>query len=332
MTGPVIRGIAMITGASGFIGGRLRERLLRQGGDVVALRRPRSPEPTEGRSAVVDYADLGALTELMAQERPSYVFHVAGATKGVSYEDFQRANVMPTENLLAALTRARVTPKRFVLVSSLAAYGPAPAPDQPMREDMPPAPIEHYGKSKLEAERVLERDDAIPYTIIRPGGVYGPGDVDYFELFKQVEKGLTVYFGNRHRWFSAVHVDDVVDAILQAAVSENAIGRGYFICDGHPVSWEQFQQRLIALSGRTKVRELDLPGFLVPLAAVGGELLTTLDKKPRMLNRQKAIMGKQKAWTCTHDAAQRDFGYAPTFDLDAGILQTFEWYRREGWL
>jgi nucleoside-diphosphate-sugar epimerase len=280
---------------------------------------------------VVEYDDVSALTEIMRTERPRFVLHVAGATKGVDYDDFVRANVMPTRNLLAALEAAGVVPSRFVLVSSLAAYGPSKAPDQPMSEDMPAEPIEHYGRSKLEAEAVV-RASRVPWTIIRPGGVYGPGDVDYFELFKQVEKGMTVFFGNRDRWFSAVYVEDLVTAILNAASSEATAGKGYFICDGRPVTWEQFQIRLVELSGRPKVRQIDLPSFLVPLAAVGGELLTSLDKKPRVLNRQKAIMGNQKAWTCTHASANRDFGYAPAFDLDAGIKETFAWYRKEGWL
>ena len=323
-------GIALVTGASGFIGGRLRERLLRLGVDVVALRRRRSPEPTEGRSAVVEYDDVAGLTEVMAAEKPDFVFHVAGNTKGVTIQDFRRANVMPTANLLEALKRAKVTPKRFVHVSSLASYGPT-SPDRPLREEMPREPVEHYGRSKLEAEEVVEKS-GLPYTIIRPGGVYGPGDIDYFEYFKQVERGLTVYFGNRQRWFSAVYVDDLIDGILNAAANEGATNKGYFICDGQPVTWQQFQSKLIELSGKPKVRELDLPEFLVPIAAVGGELLTTIDKKPRLFNRQKAKMGKQSAWICTHEAAKRDFGYSPAFDLKAGILQTFEWYRREGWL
>lgn len=325
-------GVALITGASGFIGGRLRDRLLDLGLDAVSLRRARSPEPSRGRSVVVDYADVDGLTALMQAEKPSFVFHVAGATKGVTYEDFARANVMPTKNLLEALVRAGVTPARFVHLSSLAAYGPAKSPDDPMTEDMPREPVEHYGKSKMEAERAVETQSEIPWTIIRPGGVYGPGDVDYFELFKQVEKGMTIYFGNRDRWFSAVYVDDVIDAVLKASTSDGAKNKGYFICDGKPVTWQQFQTKLIELSGKTKVRQIDLPEFLVPMAALGGELLTSLDRKPRVMNRQKAIMGKQKAWICTHEAANRDFGYAPAFDLDAGIVKTFEWYRREGWL
>jgi nucleoside-diphosphate-sugar epimerase len=330
MASPALRGVALVTGASGFIGGRLRERLLRTGTDVVALRRPRSPEPTEGRSAVVEYGNLERLAEVMAEEKPQYIFHVAGTTKGVTLQDFRLGNVMPTENLLEATKRAGVELKRFVYLSSLTSYGPT-SPDRPLTEDMPRTPIEHYGRSKLEAEEAVEKS-GIAYTIVRPGGVYGPGDVDYFEYFKQVEKGLTVYFGNRQRWFSAVYVDDLIDAMLGVATNDGARDKGYFICDGAPVTWQQFQTKLIELSGKPKVRELDLPEFLVPIAAVGGELLTTIDRKPRLFNRQKAKMGKQQAWICTHEAAKRDFGYAPAFDLKAGILETFEWYRREGWL
>src|SRR5690606_17887485 len=143
--------------------------------------------------------------------------------------------------------------KRFVHVSSLTSYGPSTA-ERPHRESDPRRPIEHYGKSKLEAEQVVEAlGDSIPWTILRPGGVYGPGDVDYFNLFREVEKGRNVFFGNRKRWFSAVYVDDCVRAIVGAATSDAARGRGYFVCDGRPITWETFQNAIVEASGR-KVR------------------------------------------------------------------------------
>ncbi len=319
----------MITGASGFIGRRLRARLESSGIEVIALRRAASPSPSAGRSAVVDYADVQGLTELMRQEQPERIFHVAGATKGVSYEDFQRANVMPTQNLLRALKAAEHTPSRFVLVSSLAAYGPS-SPERPHAESDPRAPVEHYGKSKAEAEEVVETS-GVPYTIIRPGGVYGPGDVDYFELFKSVERGFNVFFGNRDRQFSAVYVDDLIDAILAASQSPNSRDQGYFICDGTPVSWGQFQEVIVKVSER-KVRELNLPEFLVGLAAIGGEMMTKIDKKPRLFNRQKAMMGRQSAWTCTSQKAQSQFDYRPQIPLERGVQLALQWYRQEGWV
>jgi nucleoside-diphosphate-sugar epimerase len=322
---------ALVTGASGFVGGRLRDALCEAGADVCAIRRAGSPEPERGRSVVADYADGEALAKVIADEKPDVVFHVAGATKGVSYDDFARANVMPTVNLLGAVKQSHPGVRRFVMVSSLAAYGPSSA-ERPHVESDEPRPIEHYGKSKLEAEQALAREaDGVPWTIFRPGGVYGPGDGDYFNLFREVHKGRNVFFGNRKRWFSAIYVDDCVRALCGALGTERTVGRGYFLCDGVPITWETFQDTIVRQSGR-KVKSLDLPGFLVPMAAFGGELLSRIDKKPRLFNRQKSIMGEQEAWTCRHDAARDDFGYRPEVTLDDGVRRSIDWYREHRWL
>ncbi len=326
-----IQGTVLITGASGFIGGRLRDALLEAGANVVALRRAGSPEPRRGRSAVVEYADRDGLRRLVEKERPALVFHVAGATKGVTYADFQRANVMPTRNLIEALRDAFPEVRRFVHVSSLASYGPSRR-DAPLREDAPRRPIEFYGESKLEAEQTVEAvGSALPWTILRPAGVYGPGDADYFELFKTVTRGLNVFFGNRDRWFSAVYVDDLVRVALDAAERDATRGKGYFVCDGAPLTWGDFQEHIVRASGR-RVRTLDLPELLVDVAAFGGELLTRLDGKPRLFNRQKALMGAQEAWTCQSDALRADAGYLPTVGVAEGVARTLAWYRAERWL
>lgn len=321
----------LITGASGFVGGRLRDALLDAGADVISLRRPSSPAAGRGRSAEAAYSDAAALTQIVASEKPDVVFHVAGVTKGVTYADFQHGNVLPTQNLLRACQDGHPGLSRFVLVSSLASYGPS-TPERPLVESDPQRPIEHYGESKKEAEDVL-RDAAagLPWTIVRPSGVYGPGDGDYFNLFREAEQGRNVYFGNRDRWFSAVYVDDCVRAVAQAARAAEAVGKGYFVCDGVPITWQRFQEAVVDASGR-RVRTLDLPEFFVPLAAVGGELLTKIDGKPRLFNRQKAMMGAQDAWTCRSDLAREDLGYAPRVDVDEGVRSAFSWYRSEGWL
>jgi nucleoside-diphosphate-sugar epimerase len=326
-----IQGTVFVTGASGFIGGRLRDALLDAGAEVVALRRAGSPPPKRGRSAVVDYADLDALRRLVEKERPAFVFHVAGTTKGVAYDDFARANAMPTRHLVEALRDAHPQVRRFVHVSSLTSYGPSTG-DAPHRESAPRRPIEFYGKSKLEAEQAIEAvGSAVPWTIVRPGGVYGPGDVDYFELFKSVERGVNVFFGNQERWFSALYVDDLVRAALVVAEHPAACGKGYFVSDGRPIKWREFQDLIVKASGR-RVLTVDFPQVLVDLAAMGGELLTRLDGKPRLFNRQKALMGVQEAWTCHDDALRADTGFAPEVDAAEGVARTLAWYRAERWL
>jgi len=330
MTTPELGGTVLITGASGFIGSRLREALLASGTDVVAIRRASSPEPTEGRSVGADYADVEALTAIMAEEKPAYVLHLAGVTKGRTYDDFERGNVMPTRNLLKALQAGHPAVKRFVHLSSLGAYGPS-APGAPLRETDPAKPIEFYGQSKLEAEQVVaEEAGGIPWTILRPAGIYGPGDVDYFNLFRSAMRGWNVYFGNRHHWVSVMYVDDCVRAIIDAARNPNTVGKGYFIAQDEPVSWQQFQEEIVDVIQR-KVRTLDLPASLVSIGAFAGELAMRLDGRPRLLNRQKAKMGAQEAWTCRVDSAKADFGFQAKVGLREGVQRTHDWYTEQGW-
>jgi nucleoside-diphosphate-sugar epimerase len=326
-----ISGKVVVTGASGFIGGQLRDRLRSQGVEVVSLVRPNSPPSQRGRSVGVDYADTAGLRELFRREQPDYVFHVAGATKGVSYADFRAGNVMPTENLMRALREGHPELKRFVHVSSLAAYGPS-NDGKPRRESDPREPVEHYGRSKLEAELAVESfGDSVPWTIIRPSTVYGPAEVDLFTLFRAAKLGVNLFYGNRDKQASAVFVSDLLDALLGAAQAQSARGRGYFICDGLHYTWGEIQGHIATAVGR-RALNVSLPGFLVPAAGAAGELLTAFDKKPRLLNRQKAILDAQQAWLCTHAAAKADFGYAPRVSMAEGTKRAYQWYVANGWL
>jgi len=327
---PKLDGKVLITGASGFIGSRLREELLVAGSDVVAIRRPGSPPAKAGRSVEADYARVADLERIMREEKPDYVLHVAGATKGSSYEDFRLGNVMPTRNLLTALRGEHPDIKRFVLVSSLTAYGPS-ATSAPHREANPRRPIEYYGQSKLEAEQVVEEEVAgVPWTIVRPSGVYGPGDTDHFTLFQSAVLGWNLFYGNRDRYMSCIYLDDCVRGILEAARHEQTVGKGYFLTSDTQLTWDRFQSEIVSVVGRP-VRDLDLPEQLMWVSAFAGEVATRIDKKPRLFNLQKAKLGAQQAWTCVGDAARRDFGFEAEVDLAEGIRLTHEWYLANDW-
>jgi UDP-glucose 4-epimerase len=324
-----IRGRVIVTGTSGFIGSNLRDALLRGGADVISLLRPVSRPSAKGRSVGVAYEDVAGLTRLMAAEQPDYVFHVAGATKGVTYEDFRSANVVPTQNLAEALRQGYPAVKRFVFVSSLTAWGPSNE-GPPVRETDEPRPVEHYGRSKLEAERVLAKI-AIPWTTIRPPTVYGPAEVDMFTLFKAAKNGINLYFGNREKKMSAIYVDDLLDAMVNAAQAEHTIGKAYFVSDGVDYNWDQVQRQIVTTVGR-RTLHVNLPSFVVGMAGLAGELLTAVDRKPRLLNRQKATMDAQTAWLCSNEAARREFGFTPRVQLAEGIKRAYAWYVENGWL
>jgi nucleoside-diphosphate-sugar epimerase len=101
--------------------------------------------------------------------------------------------------------------------------------------------------------------------------------------------------------------------------------------DGQPVTWEEYQARILAATGKPALT-LNFPSMVLDIAAAGGELMTRIDKKPRIFNRQKVIMGKQAAWTCRHDRAEADFGYTPRVSLDEGVQRTLAWYREKRWV
>ena len=330
MAAPMLDGKVLITGASGFIGGQVRDALRSAGNEVVAIRHPGSPPSNSGRSFEADYARVGDLERVIAAEKPDYVLHVAGVTKGTSYEDFRSGNVMPTRNLLAAVRREYPDTKRFVLVSSSASYGPS-ATSAPQREENPPRPIEHYGESKLEAERVVQAESGpVAWTIVRPCAVYGPGDVDHFTLFQCAMLGVNLFYGNRRRLMSWIYVDDCVRGILESAAHMNSAGKGYFLTNDVPLTWDQFQTEIALVVGR-RVRTVDLPEALMWASAFAGEIATRIDNKPRLMNLQKARLGVQEAWTCSGDAARRDFGFSATVAIPEGIRRTHEWYLENGW-
>jgi nucleoside-diphosphate-sugar epimerase len=324
-----IRGKVLVTGTSGFIGSNLRDALLRVGADVISLLRPVSPPSKKGRSVGIAYEDLAGLTRLMAEEQPDYVFHVAGATKGVTVEDFRSANVVPTVNLARALRDAHPSVKRMLFVSSSTAWGPS-NDGPPVRESDPPRPVEHYGRSKLEAERELAKVD-VPWTTIRPPTVYGPAEVDMFTLFKAAKNGVNLYFGNAHKRMSAVYVDDLLDAMVNAAQADNTVGKAYFVSDGVDYSWDQVQRQIVSTVGK-RTLHVNLPSFVVGMAGLAGELLTAVDKKPRLLNRQKATMDAQSAWLCSNELARQDFAFTPKVLLAEGIQRAHAWYVENGWL
>lgn len=324
-----IRGKVILTGASGFIGGRTRDALLAGGADVLALVRADSPPAQRGRSAPVDYADEAGLRALFEREQPDYIFHIAGATKGVTYDDFHRGNVLPTQSLVNALRDAHPAVKRFLMVSSLTAYGPS-NDGPPIRESDAPRPVEHYGKSKLAAERLVQASE-LPFTIVRPAGVYGPADADTLVLFRAAKMGVNLFYGNRAKRAAMVYVDDLVDALVTAAQRAETLGKGYFLSDGVTYTWSEIQRHIGAAVGRRAIN-LNLPSFLVPLAGSAGELMTAVDKKPRLLNRQKALMDAQQAWLCSIDAARADFGFTPRVAMEDGTRRAYAWYKQHGWL
>ena len=321
----------VLTGATGFIGGRLVRKLR---GEGIALRclvrassRTKELEDAGAELAVVDLA-AGQGVE-RALEGAEAVIHLAGAVRSWNAEGFRMANVEATRQLAEAANRVGVG--RFVLVSSLAAAGPSPR-GVALTEDLEPDPIGLYGQSKLAAERVLAEVAApeLDWSIVRPSIVYGPRDRDVFALFRSCARGLGVYVAPPRVQVSMVHVDDVLQLVM-AAVERAPRGAVYFCSDGEAYTWRRIVEAIAAALER-KVLPLRVPPTLVWPLALAAETTRLWKQRPPLLSRQKVLEARQVSWVCSPAKASAELGYEAQWPLREGIAQAAEWYRKEGWL
>lgn len=336
----------MVTGSSGFIGSHLVRALLRRRWEVRCLTRSASsPEASgdavagAGRSAepraqryLVDYAEPRTLAATPALDGVTHVFHLAGVTRARSEDEFRRGNILPAESLLGALEARRAPLQRFLHVSSQAAAGPAPSLDHPTVESAPLLPIEAYGRSKADAEGVVHRySRTLPCTIIRPPAVYGPADRGFLALFRLLRWRLSLHPGRRDAYLSMIFVDDLVEGMIEAALSPAANGGTYFLAHPEPVEWGELHRAVAALEeGRTV--KLDVPHFAVAGLGRIGDLYGRLTGRPPLLTSQKARLGRPRFWVCSAERARAAFGFEAPTSLESGLAATHRWYRAQGWL
>jgi nucleoside-diphosphate-sugar epimerase len=219
---------------------------------------------------------------------------------------------------------------RLIHVSSLAAMGPSPD-GAPLSEDAVPHPLTHYGRSKLEGEQALRRSAVWERaTVIRPPVVYGPRDVDVYQVFKAAASGAQVRIGRPESYFSFIYVSDLVDGLLLAARRE-AAGKTYFLANPAPVSWSEFGATA-AVTMVKKIRTLTLPVWTAYLAGSLADLLSRLTGRPGILSRDKITDARQRYWTCDPARAAAELGFVAQTSLREGVAATLEWYREAQWL
>lgn len=324
--------IAVVTGGSGFIGQNLVRRLLSERHEVRCLIRSGGGRvASDPERYVVRFDEPGSLLTCPALDGADVVFHLAGATKAVGETAFTDANVTPTRNLLGALTARRLAP-RFVFVSSQAAAGPAPAYTRPIDEDDSPRPVEAYGRSKLEAERIVESfGDRIPITIVRPCAVYGPRDREFLALFRLAAHGVLLYPGTATHWLSVLHVDDVIEGLISLAGASVSVGQKYFLSSARPVQWRALGEHIASAVGR-RARHVDVYPPLIRTASMAGEMIGRLTHHATLANRSKAALARHPYWVCSAARAARELDFRERRSLPEAIRDTYLWYRQSGWL
>ena len=326
----------LITGASGFIGSFIVEEALRRGWETwAAVRRSSSRQFLQDER--IHFIELNLsneqqLTEQLRGHEFDYVVHAAGVTKCIDQADFRRINTEGTQHLVRALIALGMPLRRFVFVSSLSVFGAIreQQPYEEIRETDTPQPNTAYGRSKLEAEQWLEGVN-IPYVILRPTGVYGPRERDYFLMAKSIKQHSDFAVGYKRQDITFVYVDDVVQAVFLAC-EKGQTGRKYFLSDGQVYQSTTFSDLIREELGHPWWIRITAPIWVLRVVTFFGDLIGRMTGKISALNNDKYHILRQRNWRCDIEPARRELGYEPQVQLAEGVRRTIRWYKDNGWL
>jgi len=325
----------LVTGATGFIGSHVADKLLAKGYDVRCIARKTSNlRWLDGKNFEIVEASLDNPESLIkAVEGVDYVYHVAGLTFARNYEEFLKGNRDATANLISVVEKHAPNIKRFLFVSSQTVVGPAKSLYEPVDETTPRNPITSYGRSKKEAEDVvLSYKDKIPFTIVRAPAVYGPRDTAIYDIFRTVKMGLGTMVGFRDKYISLIHSEDLSRGIIEAAESEKTKDEIYFVSSEEFYTWKQLINIIAEKMNKKFVLKIRLPHFIVLTVAAISEFLGKFSDKPPVFNYEKGIDFIQDYWICSTEKAKRDFGYRQMMSIEDGMQNTIEWYKQNKWL
>ena len=295
--------IVAITGGTGFVGAHLLRLAADAGHEVRAL--TRRPQPAQ-RGVTWVAGDLAHPADLCAGA--DAVIHLAGVINAPDPAGFFEGNVAGTATLLAAATTAEV--RRFVHVSSLAAREPG---------------LSAYGASKAASERLVEQSDR-DWSIVRPPGVYGPGDRETLALFQLAARGLALIPSDGH--VSMIEVSDLCRALLALAAAP-ATRATHEVSDGVPLSHRQLADALGVAVGR-RVMPVAVPGWAMRGAATLATAVARARGQTSRLSADRARYLAHPDWVAHGDNLRAL--WRPQIALADGLRATVDWYRANAWL
>jgi len=331
----------LVTGATGFVGSHLCEKLTKQGHEIFAL--ARNPKKFQ------DFNVQGKMVKGSLSEREDHewiaelpedldtVIHTAGIVHSFDWSDFYSVNTRATEKLINDLKVRYPKDLKFVLISSQAAAGPADI-DNKKKEHHDPKPVSHYGKSKRYAEISLNHMAPLSWdkSIIRPPMVIGPRDPAILEVFRMVKNGLVLVAGmnGMKNRYSFICVHDLVDVIIASANHKSPENHAEVFFSAHPqtVSYEEIINEMKKAQNKKFVINLSMPIFMVSFLAHFLDFLRRLIPLSLPLTPDKIGEISQPAWVCCSEKSCEKLEMNYNWDLPKTIDVTLKDYRDRGWL
>jgi nucleoside-diphosphate-sugar epimerase len=321
----------LVTGASGFLGGRLVQMLTERGETVRILARATSDlrHLSHLQIQIVrgDLDDAAALADAMRGVR--VVYHCAAcSTDWAPLATYLTTNVVGTQNVLDAAVRAG-TVQRFLHVSTTDVYGyPHEVCDESSSMHDSGLP---YNRSKMMGEEAVwqaHRDRGLPVTVVRPATIYGPRSKDFVvEIASMLRQGMMLLIDGGRARGGFTYVDNVAQAMMDAAASSKAAGRAYNISDGTGVTWRDYTYALADALGYRRPR-FSLP---FPIAmALGASMevpfaLLKLAGRPLLTRHAVYLLARDQEYPAAR--AREDFGFAPQVSFAEGMARSAEWVR-----
>lgn len=322
-----------MTGATGFTGGHLARRLVARGWTVRALVRNASLASDLQQAGIELFVgDLLAAADLVGATRGvDVVFHVAAVYRqaGVSEDVYRKVNVTAVEQIIDAAAATGV--RRVVHCSTVGVHGDVEQP--PANEDAPLRPGDVYQVTKLQGEIVARETAArrrMDVVIVRPTGIYGPGDRRLLKMFRGVARGRFPMLGRGRIYYHLTYIDDLVEGLILCATHPRATNRTYILAGPEVTTLKELVAVIAQVAG-VKPPWLYLPVLPFWLAgAVCEAMCAPFGIEPPLYRRRVDFYTKSRAFDISR--ARAELGYDPTIALREGITRTLEWYGTHGWL
>jgi nucleoside-diphosphate-sugar epimerase len=318
---------ALVTGAGGFLGLAVIRALRARGDTVRALVRRRCDALAAAGATIVKGDALDAAAVREAVRGCDVVFHLAGVLRAKDPAELRRQNADSTRVILDACLTEAPALRRFVLAGSRSAMGPS---RERMPEDAPLAPVDAYGASKAEAERIaFSYADRLPVTVARPPRVLGPGDREALPYFKLARRGLALDFGDHP--ISWIDLDDCVRGLLVLADHPAATGEAFFLASNEVTSARLLAEEA-ARALDVRARRVRVPRAVLLGLAVASDAASALTGRRLPGGRRFASHVLAAGRVCSPEKARRRLDFVAGTTLAESVTRTARWYREHGWL